>query len=132
MFVDDGVLMFQSATVPFSSDCLCPCTVQVVRAILASDPETTEKAASVAAGGAFGPGVDSVSVKIVMKRLSRGLMRGARPLERASGSAGGRGSASKASAAAAKGRGSTAAAVAGPAKTGERGRGVLPAVQCIS
>ncbi len=53
------------------------CTkAQIIRAILDSDPECTEKAAGVAAGGVFGPGIESLSIKAVMKKLSRGMLRG--------------------------------------------------------
>lgn len=53
------------------------CTkAQVIRAILSTDPACTEKAAGVAAAGAFGPGVESSSIKAVMKKLSRGMLRG--------------------------------------------------------
>jgi hypothetical protein len=49
---------------------------QVVHAILFIDPDCTEKAANSAASGAFGPGIDTLSVKAVMKKLSRGILRG--------------------------------------------------------
>lgn len=55
---------------------------QVVRAILLIDPLCTEKDAASAASGAFGPGVDVLSVKVVMKKLSRGMLRGRRDLDR--------------------------------------------------
>ena len=87
--------------------------MQVVHAILSVDQETTEKAAAAAAGGCFAPGVDTMSVKVVMKKLSRGLMRGAKAVERGSASA------RMSMAAGPKGRGSSAASAL--AKSGEAG-----------
>jgi hypothetical protein len=53
------------------------CTkAQIIRAIFNADPECTEKAAATAAAGVFGPGIESLSIKVVMKKLSRGMLRG--------------------------------------------------------
>jgi len=53
------------------------CTkAQIIRAILNTDAACTEKAAGVAASSVFGPGVESLSIVAVMKKLSRGMLRG--------------------------------------------------------
>lgn len=49
---------------------------QVIRAILDTDPICTEKEAASAASAAFGPGMEAMTVKAVMKKLSRGMLRG--------------------------------------------------------
>ena len=52
------------------------CTkAQIIRAILNTDTACTEKAAGVAAAGVFGPGIESLSIPAVMKKLSRGMLR---------------------------------------------------------
>ena len=52
------------------------CTkAQVVQAILAVDPERSEKAAAAAVGSVFFPGTDTLSIKVVMKKLSKGMLQ---------------------------------------------------------
>jgi hypothetical protein len=53
------------------------CTkAQIIQAILNTDPECSEKAAGIAAAGVFAPGLESLSIKVVIKKLSRGMLRG--------------------------------------------------------
>lgn len=49
----------------------------VIKAILMINPECCEKGAVVATSGVFLPGIDVMSIKAVMKKLSRGILRGA-------------------------------------------------------
>lgn len=58
---------------------------QVIRAVLMTDPLCSEKEANMAASGVFGPGMSTMSVKAVMKKLSRGMLRGRSDAQRGSG-----------------------------------------------
>eukprot|EP00887_Chlorella_sp_A99_P004632 scaffold4.g4632.t1 len=60
--------------------------VHVVRALLVIDHDVTEKAANALANGIFGPEIDTLSVKAVMKKLSRGIIRRDTRLSTANGS----------------------------------------------
>lgn len=95
----------------------------VVRAVLMTDPECSEKAAAAAVGGVFFPGVDTLSIKVVIKKLSRGILRGgttdARGSEMPSGS-GRNSNVGKASISAGKGRASYSAGGSNTAKTGRK------------
>lgn len=53
------------------------CTAeQVIQAILATDQDCEQKVADSTVKATFGPGVHSMAVKVVMKKLSRGILRG--------------------------------------------------------
>ena len=48
---------------------------QVIRAVLETDPECNEKAAAGTVAGLFFPGLDSLSIRTVIKTLSKGMLR---------------------------------------------------------
>ena len=95
----------------------------VIRAVLMADPECGEKQAAAAVGGVFFPGIDTLSVKVVIKKLSRGILKGGAMGEKDSESPAGSGrksSAGKSSISVGKGRAShSSAGGANASKTGK-------------